>query len=462
MRPGNTDPAPEWRNRDLTACRAKKVDTTTASVEERWPNREETMKTHRYKTATTLAMGTAAAFFALSPAQAQDVIRIGSITTLEGPFATGGQDAYRAMEMAFEAIDYTVGGRTIEWTRESSDATPDVALARARKLIEQDEVDIIIGPLSGAEGIALRDYSRTLTGRTIVNGSSGAADTTLRDPSPNFFRFNTEGTQWMAGLGTHAYNDMGAHHVALVAADYAFPYAQVFGFMHEYCELGGAVTKLWSPLNTTDFSSIIAQIPDDADAVLLIQGGTDALAFLTQYAEVGGDLPIIGGSITADQTLLSARGPHQRLMEGMVAAGPIADLNDDPQWLEFVATYRERWPDGFDSPSIHAFNYYTNTIAVLQALEEVGGDLSDNQAAFQEALRNVEFTNPMGASVRLDDNRQAISDIFLTRIVNDNGTMRTEAFGRTEGVSQTMGMPTEEFLALGSPSRDNPDCPPAR
>ncbi|TQM94411.1 ABC transporter substrate-binding protein [Roseinatronobacter monicus] len=414
---------------------------------------------------TAWALGTTAAVFALSGAMAQDTspIRIGSITTLEGPFATGGQDAYRAMEMAFEAIDYTVGGRQIEWIRESSNATPDVALARARKLIEQDEVDIIIGPLSGAEGIALRDYSRTLDGKTIINGSSGAADTTLRDPSPNFFRFNTEGTQWMAGLGTHAYEDMGSRHVALVAADYAFPYAQVFGFMHEYCELGGAVTKLWSPLNTTDFSSIIAQFPDDIDAVLLIQGGTDALAFLTQYAEVGGDLPIIGGSITADQTLLSARGPHQSLMEGMVAAGPIADLNDDPNWEEFVANYRERWPDGFDSPSIHAVNYYTNTntIGVLQALEEVGGDLSDNQEAFQAALASIEFTAPTGANVRLDDNRQAISDIFLTRIVNDDGTMRTEAFGRTEDVSQTLGMETEEFWALGSPSRDNPSCPPA-
>ncbi len=409
------------------------------------------------------AMGTVAAVFAASSAVAQDdgPIRIGSITTLEGPFATGGQDAYRAMEMAFEAIDYEIGGREIEWIRESSNATPEVALARARKLIEQDDVDIIIGPLSGAEGIALRDYSRTLEGKTIVNGSSGAADTTLRDPSSNFFRFNTEGTQWMAGLGTYAYDEMGSRHVALVAADYAFPYAQVFGFMHEYCELGGAVTKLWSPLNTTDFSSIIAQFPSDVDAVALIQGGTDALAFLTQYAEVGGDLPIIGGSITADQTLLSARGPHQSLMEGMVAAGPIADLNDDPAWQEFVAQYRERWPDGFDSPSIHAVNYYTNTIAVIEALQEVGGDLSDNQEAFQAALASLEFTAPTGANVRLDDNRKAISDIFLTRIVNDDGTMRTEAFGRTEDVSQTLGMDQDEFMALGAPSRDNPDCPPA-
>ena len=415
----------------------------------------------RLSYSTAIAAIATAAFVMTGPATAEDdVIVIGSITTLEGPFATGGQDAYRAMEMAFEAIDYTVAGKRIEWIRESSDAQADVALARARKLIEQDDVDIIIGPLSGAEGIALRDYSRTLEGKTIVNGSSGAADTTLRDPSPNFFRFNTEGTQWMVGLGNYVYNDLGVDHVALVAGDYAFPYAQVMGFMLEYCAAGGAVTKLWSPLNTTDFGSTIANIPEDAGAIVLIQGGTDALAFLTQYAETGGERPIIGGSITADQTLLSARGPHQRLMEGMVAAGPIADLNDDPMWIEWVSAYRERFPDGFDSPSIHAFNYYTNTKAVLLALEEVDGDLSDNQAAFQEALANIEFQNPMGANVRLDHNRQAISDIFLTRVVNDGGTMRTEAFGRTENVNQTVGMDEADFLALGAPSRDNPDCPP--
>ena len=36
---------------------------------------------------------------------------------------------------------------------------------------------------------------------TFVNGTSAAQDTTLRDPAPNFFRFSTDGAQWMAGLG---------------------------------------------------------------------------------------------------------------------------------------------------------------------------------------------------------------------------------------------------------------------
>jgi len=386
-------------------------------------------------------------------------IRLGGLTTLEGPFATGGQDSFRCMQMELEKRDFTAGGRKIEFIRESSNAQADVALARARKLIEQDKVDIIVGPLSGAEGIALRDYSRTLLGKTIVNGSSGASDTTLRNPSPNFFRFSTDGVQWMAGLGNHVRKTMKIDEVAVLAGDYAFPYAQVFGFSLEYCGAGGKAHYLWSPLGTTDFSTIIARIPKTAGALVIVHGGTDGLAFMTQYAQAGGNLPLIGGSIMADQTMMSARGPHRRLLVGMISSGPIADIHDDPMWKEFVDRYRKRWGnEGFQSPSIHGVNYATNLQAVLLALDEVKGDLGDNQKAFQAALSKLEFKNPMGANVRLDENRQAISDVFMNRIEERDGQLRTVTFQRTPNVTQTLGMPRDQFLALGAPSRDNPGC----
>lgn len=405
-------------------------------------------------------IGAAAAAGVYAPyVRANTPIRLGGLTTLEGPFATGGQDSFRCMQMLLEQVNNTAGGRPVEFIRESSNAQADVALARARKLIEQDNVDIIVGPLSGAEGIALRDYSRTLEGKTIVNGSSGASDTTLRDPSPNFFRFNTDGTQWMAGLGTHVKKEMGIDHVAVLAGDYAFPYSQVFGFSLEFCRAGGSADYIWTPLGTTDFSSAIARIPANAGALVVVHGGTDGLAFMTQYAQSGGRLPLIGGSIMADQTMMSARGPHRRLLEGMISAGPIADIHDDPMWNEFVERYRKRWGnEGFQSPSIHGVNYYTNLRAVLLALDEVGGDLGGNQGRFQEALSNLQFKNPMGADVRLDENRQAISDIFKTRIEEREGQLRTVSFGRTPNVSQTLGMEREAFLALGAPSRDNTGC----
>jgi branched-chain amino acid transport system substrate-binding protein len=407
--------------------------------------------------------GTAAGAAALCmPAIAQNApIKIGGLTTLEGPFATGGQDAFRCVQMELERRNFTVGGRRIELIRESSNTRADVALARARKLIEQDNVDIILGPLSGAEGIALRDYSRTLTGKTIVNGTSSAADTTLRNPSPNFFRFNTDGTQWMAGLGEHVRRVMNIDHVAVVASDFAFPYSQVFGFNLEFCRAGGKADHYWTPLGTTDYSAQIAQVKASAaKALLVIHGGTDGLAFLTQYAQSGGTLPLIGGSIMADSAMLAARGPHRRAMIGMVSASPTADVIDDPTWTEYVARYRARWANegGFQTPSIYGVTYATNLAGLLAGLEAVNGDLSGNQEAFQKALAAVRLKAPTGADVRLDHNRQAISDNFLTRIEERNGVAQTVAIGRTRDMTQTLGIPEARFLALGSPSRDNQGC----
>ena len=84
-------------------------------------------------------------------------------------------------------------GRQSRWQRYRIDhpinrRQPDSAVRGARKLVEQDKVDIVIGPLSGSEGIAIRDYSKTQPGTTFINGISGALETTYVTPSENFFR----------------------------------------------------------------------------------------------------------------------------------------------------------------------------------------------------------------------------------------------------------------------------------
>lgn len=177
----------------------------------------------------------------------------------------------------------------------------------ARKLVEQDGVTILVGPLSGDEGLAVRDYALTQPGVTFINGTSAAQDTTLRNPAPNFFRFTTDGAQWMAGLGTYAYDEKGYRSVAVVAEDYSFPYTQVFGFFAEFCAAGGtAESRSWVPIGTKDFSSVIAALPEDVDAIYVALGGADAVNFLGQYQQSGGTAPLVGGSITVDQTVLTS------------------------------------------------------------------------------------------------------------------------------------------------------------
>ena len=109
----------------------------------------------------------------------------------------------------------------------------------------------------------------------------------------------------MVGLGKAAI-DKGYKRVMVIAEDYAFPYSQVQGFMTEYCKLGGKVpVKAWVPLGGKDYSSVIARIPKDVDALLVVLGGADAVNFLNQYEQAGGDKPMIGGSITVSQDVLN-------------------------------------------------------------------------------------------------------------------------------------------------------------
>ena len=413
------------------------------------------------KRSVMLSVVGAAAWVALNGvAWAQGApLKIGLLATLEGPFAAGGADGMRGAELALMQRGGMVGGRKIELVKASSNATPDVAVNAVRKLVEQDKVEIMVGPLSGGEGIAVKDYSKTQPGVTFINGGSGAQATTLVNPSPNFFRFNTEGAQWMVGLGKAAM-DKGYKRVMIIAEDYAFPYSQVQGFMAEFCRLGGKVPlKAWVPLGGRDYASTIARIPKDVDALLVVLGGADAVNFLNQYEAAGGDKPMMGGSITVSQDVLNYRGKRRDSLVGTIAAGPLADSFDGADWKAFVADYQKNFPvsaGGYPSPSLFALVYYTNMKATLDALDAVKGDLSGNQAKYREALSKLELKMPTG-TVRLDANRQAIGTTFVTEVVKDaKGDLSTRVLRKVDNVDQTLGIPKDQFK-VGS--RDEPACP---
>ena len=361
-----------------------------------------------------------------------------------------------------------------------------MAVNATRKLVEQDKVDIMVGPLSGGEGIAVKDYSKTQPQITFINGSSGAQATTLVNPAPNFFRFNTEGAQWMVGLGKAALAK-GYKRIMLIAEDYAFPYSQVQGFMAEYCRLGGKVPeKAWVPLGGKDYSSVIAKIPKDVDALLVVLGGADAVNFLTQYEPAGGDKPMIGGSITVSQDVLNYRGKRRDSLVGTLSAGPIADAYDGADWKAFVADYQKNFPvsaGGFPSPSLFAYVYYVNMKAALDGLDAVKGDLSGGQAKYREALSKMVLKTPTG-DVKLDANRQAIGTTFVTEVVKDaQGNLynkvvqqgrqrrpaaRHEEGGVQDGLARRAGLPVSDSakpmasIAQLRPSRAAAGGPGAR
>ena len=408
-----------------------------------------------------MVTATLAAALLAGTAHAQTKIKIGVTATLEGTYTILGEDGMRGFQTALKKYGTTIGDKQLEFVVASTDATPDSAVRAVRKLIDQDRVQILLSPLSGDEGIAVKNFAKTHPELTFVNAASGAQETTYVDPAPNFYRFNMDGAQWQAGLGKYAYDVKKYRSIATVGEDYSFIYTQVFGLVLEFCGAGGKVTsRQWVPLGTKDFSSVIAALPDDVDAIYLGLGGADAVNFLNQYQQAGGKAHLLGGSIMVDQTIMSAKGTAKNALIGTVAASGQADTWDNPKWQAFVKDYQDAFPPEkrFPSPSLLATNYYGSTMALLLALKQVDGDLSNNQAKFRDALGKIVLDAPNG-EIKLDQNRQAIGTNFVTEVVDDGkGALFSKVVSVIPNVTQTLGYDPAVFAKIGLPSRSVPEC----
>ncbi len=414
---------------------------------------------HKWMVTTALALVFAAA--GALPGAAADKLKVGVTATLEGTYTPLGEDGMRGFYVALKEFGGKVAGKEVEVDVASTDATPDSAVRAVRKLVEQDHVDIVISPLSGDEGIAVKDYAKAHPEIAIVNSASGAQETTYPNPAPNFYRFNPDGAQMHAGLGEYLYNKKGYRKIATVGEDYSFVYTQVFGLVLGFCQAGGTIEKrFWVPLGTKDFASVIAALPDDVDAIYLGLGGGDAVNFLNQYQQAGGNAKLIGGSIMADQTVMSAKGKAKDALIGTVAAGPQADTSDEPAWQAFVKAYKDDFPPEkrFPSPSLLATFYYDNTKAAFEALNQVNGDLSNGQEKYKEALSKLVLDSPVG-KIALDSNRQAIAPNFITEVTKDaNGDLVNKVVEKIDSVNQQLGMDPAKFAKIGAPAREVPEC----
>jgi branched-chain amino acid transport system substrate-binding protein len=397
-------------------------------------------------------------------------IRIGHLSTCEGPFAvfydatTAGamlpliqRGAEPAGGRGSEGVTGAeIAGRPVEMVWGCSDATPDKAAEEARRLVEEEGVDILIGPLSGSEGIAVANYAKEKQDVTFLNGSSAAQDTTLKVQAPNFFRWGGDGAQWMAGLGAYAFNDLGWRTAVIVGDDYDFPYTLAAGFVAEFCSLGGEVVqRLWPPLGEEDYSSYIAQL-EDADGFVLNVTGTGTLAFVRQYEELRGNLAesIVASTVSVDPNVLKELGNR---VVGVATAGPVAADSDDPKFQEYLADMKEAYPE-LPAGSLFDVLYYDAMEATVLALEEVGGDLSDDHAGFREALQNLELDAPNGDTT-LDEYRNSVAPNYVFRVVADktgDGVPDVETLKEIPDVDQTFA----DFFSpeTPTPDRENPEC----
>lgn len=407
-----------------------------------------------------------------SPGPSAGPIKIGILSICGGPFATFEQETFSGAKFALVqnaggkslgagpedgVSGATVAGHPIQISFGCSDASPDKALSEARRLIQSQGVDILLGPLSGDEGIAVANYAKQQPNKTFINGTSAAQQTTLSVKASNFFRFGGDGAQWMAGLGKYAYQTLHWRNVAILGEDYSYPWTQAAGFIGEFCPAGGKITKrIWIPLGTTDWSSAVAQLPSNIDGFLLLTGGTDTVAVEKEYVNRGGNLAthMLGGSSVMDPTSFTVGAP----LNGLAGGSPVPLGSTDSAWTSYVTgleTVYPATPKGSLAGSLFTALYYNGMNAILQGLKQVNGDLSGNQSKFQQALAGLTLSAPNG-SVSLDANRNANITNYVVQIVTQSdGSLGFKTLTTVPNVNQTFN---GFFGPSSAPSRDSPSC----
>jgi branched-chain amino acid transport system substrate-binding protein len=345
------------------------------------------------------------------------------------------------------------------------DDSSDTAIKETRRLMEQLDADVMIGPLSGDESIAVANYAKQHPDKTFVDGSAGAQDTTLKVQAPNFYRFNGDGAQWNAGLGDIAYNKLGWRKAAVVADDYSFAWTSAAGFIAEFCAAGGQITKrVFPPLNTTDYSSYAQQMPTDVDGTFVAVGGAGLIPFLKAYEQAKGPIDakkFMGNLFWGTPGQFEQLGP--RVAGAYIGgAGTAGDL-DTPAAQDYATNIIGHWfkkfPPGGDAasqaPSTFTYGYYVNTWGLIKGLEAVKGDLSGGQKDLQAALAKVVLPAPYG-EIKLDDNRQAIISVYDQQLYMNGGKLAVKTINQIPGVDQTFG---GTFSATTpAPGRNSPGC----
>ncbi len=155
-----------------------------------------------------------------------DEIKIGVLAPDTGNLSFAMGEAKKAVDQVSKELGTEFGGKKITIVWQGTDGTTSSAQSAVRKLVENDEVDIVLGPGSGDEGLTVVEYALTQPDVTFVNGAASPVDQTLKG-ADNFFRFMGDSVMWMGGVGDYAYNVKGYKNVYLLAEDYSFPYDNI-------------------------------------------------------------------------------------------------------------------------------------------------------------------------------------------------------------------------------------------
>jgi branched-chain amino acid transport system substrate-binding protein len=360
---------------------------------------------------TASSLLTAAASVALAQENSTP-IKIGLLAPYSGVFATYGPKTIEApVRLFLEQHGNKIAGRPVEVVIADDQSRPDVMVEKARELVENQKVDVIVGLVNSAGALAVRDYLDRAKVLTLITVAS-ARELTQSRKSDAIFRLSWANGQ-MEPAGAVFAEKLGLKSMAGIGGDYVASRQLLEILMESFQKVGGKTPMtLWSPLGTADFSSYLAQlkqVSEKVDAISPMLFGADGVRFFNQYREFGIKTPLYAfGDVTEQTTFLD--------QVGEAAVGTKTYWNYSPYLKNpaneaFRTSYLKafkRLPGAFSFHSFAAMQFYN------KAAEATKGD-TKNFDAMKKALESVTIESP-GGHLSFDKDHNVTHNVYLNEV----------------------------------------------
>src|SRR5690625_3947678 len=337
----------------------------------------------------------------------EDTIKLGVLEDRSGDFSLVGIQKIHAVELAVEEINNDGGllGKEIEIISPDTQSDDKRYQEMARKLILEDEVDVIMGAFSSASREAIRpimeEHGMLYFYNNQYEGGVASKYTFPTGAVPEH-QVMTVMEYMIDNYGSDIYTIAADYNFGQITADWVSVAAEDLG--------GEIVGEEFIPLGESQFNSSINKIQqENPDFLVVLLTGEKQSSFYEQWNTQGiEDLPM-ATTINMAQQYEHIRTEAPALAHMHVAA-PFMEELDTPEAQAFVETFREKFPDD-DYVGMEAEAQYTGVYLWAEAVEQA--ETTEVDAVIEALESGLSWDAPSG-KVTIDPNsHHAIKDVYL-------------------------------------------------
>jgi branched-chain amino acid transport system substrate-binding protein len=371
-------------------------------------------KTGKFTRRETLLLAGAGALASFVPTKfaigQQAKVRIGMLLPYSGTYARLGDAITNAMELRFAEAGGMLGGREMEIIKVDSEAKPPKAAELTTKLINQEKVDFLVGPVHSGVAMAMAKIARE-EGTMTIDPNAGADQITGALCAPNIFR--TSFSNWQPGhpMGKVLLEE-GKKNVVTCYWNYGAGQQSAQGFVDGFVPNGGNVVKeIGVPFPEVEFQAVLAEIASlKPDAVYTFFAGGGAVKFVKDWHAAGlKDIELVGaGFLTEGVT--KAQG---EAAEGIRTTLHYADSLDNEANKAFRAAYSAKFGKEAD---VYAVQGYDAAKLIMVGMDAVKGD-TGAKAEMIKAMETATWDSPRGP-FKLSAAHNPVQNIYLRQVQN--------------------------------------------